>query len=413
MDNTIFGRLSRLSLVAVITLLFCPSLKAQLDTNGYGIYEEFGAPLYAVKLETERQFKDATDLLTDQTSKRLSLRVLANSVGQRQWCRFWTQNIAINISSTDLERLAENLLRACDQVAGDLVLGDEIVFHRESERITQLRINSVPFAYLEGEGIYEAFLSPFLGNSPVSNDLKSDLLSEISENSEAAISFRQSGFAVNRVSLVESWIAPPEPEPEPLLQPETEIADLKTRKPNSALPSGDTEFAAIQPFDIGKSQASMTWSPVWQEESSVVYESSELNGEPVLASVAYLPNSYSMLDLAPSGDPPVNRPKENLTRVPLLDIQEYQARSLLRVYANIEYPSIAVRRGREGSIRLMAKIDRAGNVQQIDALETTRFDELNEAAQTAVANSAPFDAPPLASNEDFFELLLPIRFEIE
>lgn len=413
MDIKFLGRIARLSFVAVITATFCNNLTAEQTTNGYGVYEEFGAPLYAVKLEVEQRIENSAVLLADDHQKTLSLRVLSDTLGQRQWCRFWTQNIAINISAIDLDTLADSVLSVCDHISGDLALGDQIVFYRESSEQTLLKVNDIDFGELKGPGIFEAFLSPFIGNSPVSNNLKTALLNQPNESSEAARTYLNSSISPERIELVQKWVAPPEPQPiqEPAQDPEFTAANAKNPAEATALTS--SVLHSVENFaDAKKSTEVRTWSTVSAEEQGTTYEISDFSHDPVMASAAYMPNSSTLFS-STALDLNQIRPKEKLTRISLLDIQEYQEQSLRRVYEFIEYPSIALRRGREGSLRLKVEIDRSGNIRQISSLETTRHDVLNEAAEFAVEQAGPFEPPPLAEDEEIFELLLPIRFSLE
>lgn len=419
MDTKFLGRLARLSFVAVIAATFCQNLTAEQTANGYGVYEEFGAPLYAVKLDVEQRIENSAVLLADDHQKTLTLRVLSETVGERQWCRFWTQNIAINISTTDLENLADSVLNVCDQINGNLALGDQIVFYRESNERTLLRVNNIDLGNLEGSGIFEAFLSPFIGSSPVSNSLKTALLSQPNENSEAALAFLSSSISEERITLVQRWVTSPEslletlPAQEPNFESEPEITASNAKNPAGTTALTSSVLHSLENFaDTKKTTEVQTWSTVSAEEQSTIYEISDSSHEPLMASAAYIPNTSPIFATTTSTLDQI-RPKDKLTRISLLDIQEYQNQSLLRVYGFVEYPSLAQRRGREGSLRLKVDIDRDGNIRQISSLETTRHSELNEAAEFAVEQAAPFDAPPLADDEEFFELLLPIRFSLE
>lgn len=429
MDKTIFGRHSRLVLVAVITLLFCQDLTAELKPNGFGIYEEFGAPLYAVKLESEIPSNKVNDLLTGEHPKKLTLKVLAASVDESQWCRFWTQNIAINISSSELQSLADSILSVCDQTGDNLVIGDEIVFSRESSSLTSLSINDVSFESLNGEGIFEAFLSPFFGASPINNNLKNDLLTQSSESSSAALTFMQSHYSADRASTVRNWITPIEAIAAES-QIETETASNLTpdlaEAENYGSGQAGTDLSlqpiaiAINDSNLSASQSALinhteevSWSPAQNTTAEDSYYSSNLTDEAVLVSSAYIPHSGEMLAAAAGLEISQLPVREKLNRVSLLDMQEYQNQSLRYVYNFISYPSIAQRRGREGSLRLKVNIDREGNIEEISTLEESDYGELNREAIRAVEKAAPFQPPPLSEDEDLFELLLPIRFTLQ
>lgn len=414
------SRFCRLGLIAAITLLFCPSLKAELGVSSYAIYEEFGAPHYAIKLESEQPLGDSRELFADDSPKSLSLKVLADRVVQRQWCRFWTQNIAINVSSDELENLADTILRVCDQLEGDLLLGDQIDFFRLSSAHIEFSLNGIELGILQGEGVFEAFLAPFFGDSPVNTEVKANLLSQSGDSTEAATTYGETTYSEARVARVESWLAPPEPEPEPeieiaLEEEQSRIAGANGKRPKSDERILELGLHPLESLELNskRQDIQLSWSPVWDEDQFTVYETAGLLQEPVLASAAYRPNAEMMFASTSDFDAIQLTPKDEPSRVSLLDIRDYQQESLQQVYGFIEYPSTAQRRGREGSLRLQVDIDALGNIREIQTLESSRYDELNSAAITAVEKAAPFDIPPLERDEETFELLLPIRFTLE
>lgn len=411
------GRFCCLGLIAAITLFFCPSLQAEPSLNSYAIYEEFGTPHYAVKIESQEPLEFAEDLFADDNPKNLSLKILADTVVQRQWCRFWTQNISINISSDQLENLADTILRVCDQLEGDLVKGDQIDFFRLSSAHTEFSMNGVELGILQGEGVFEAFLTPFFGDSPVNTEVKASLLSQEGDNTDAETTYRETNYSEARVATIESWIAPPEPEPSleiDLAEEEIQLAEVNGKRPKSDERISELELYPLETLELEgkKREAQQNWSPVWDEDQLSVYETAGLLQEPVMASAAYRPTEMMFASTSDFNLEQM-RPKDEQPRISILDIQDYQQQALRQVYALVEYPFIARRRGREGSLRLQIDIDTLGNIQEIRTLESSRYDELNQAAMAAIEQAAPFDSPPLEQGEETFELLLPIRFTLE
>ncbi len=388
-------------LVAVISPHAHSELNGELEVNGYGIYEEFGAALYALKLNTLSQSDTAAELLENNQVKILSLKVIANSLGQRQWCRFWTQNIAINISSADLERLADSLLDMCDQTATDLAHGDHIEFRRLTYRTTEFRVNGAEVSLLEGEGIFEAFLSPFVDRSPVSSELKLGLLSNSSEESIAASVYSTTLISDSRLNLAQIWA--PEPELEPVIQPAEVLLDSGQIFSDVALPRS-LEHPLAKISQSSNAPPTQAWSPNLDNNQPMRYETASLVRPEFLASYAFMPSSVSEAHRSKDGGSRIFK----TPRVSLVEIQEYQNISLQKVYENIIYPSMSLRRNHQGSLRLMVQIDKEGGIQKIDSLEFTDYDRLNEAAEEAVAMAAPFAPPPLEFGEEFFDLLLPI-----
>ena len=398
----------------------------ELDVQTYGVYQEFGSPLYALKLETQNEYNNASELLAADETKALSMRVLSNSIGTRQWCRFWTQNIAINSDSDTLERLTDPLLQMCDSIEGALVNGDQIDFLRESPTNTKLRINNNEIAELEGEGLFETFLSPFLGFSPVSGELKDNLLQISSADTDLYDAYATTITPPERIEITNSWanivpapapvLAPatvPEPEPiaspiePPIEQTEIAIATTASEPPNEADRSEETAIA--QTPQLSTPEDISLPNPAASEEQP----SEPLNTDITASTEASITTELlANLNALEQVIEPVEEP-EPIVRISPLEIQQYQSESLRQVYANVTYPRNAVRRNQEGRIRFNVRINPLGEITQIQALELTEHNLLNEAAEEAIIDSSPFAPPPLEADEEFFDLILPIVFQLQ
>lgn len=413
------------------------SAEYELDTESYGVYEEFGSSLYAVKLETQNAYGDASNLFEADEHKALSMRVLADNIGTRQWCRFWTQNIAINTNAATLEQLTDPLLAMCDSVQSALMKGDQIDFLRETATTTQFRINGGEVAYLEGDGLFEAFLYPFLGRSPINERLKNDLLSNNTSGSSiylAAVVSPDRAQPANEQnvqiltppvspSLSNAAVATPDPEPVAVVEPEPEPVAAAGPEPDPVV-EAEVEPVIDEPVDnsvqLAEAATVFEADAIAETNQQEVVESTSV-ADAVLPDVTEEPaieeiNETITEDFLVSATPPsIPSPVEvaPVTRISPLEIQEYQSNALRHVYGSIEYPQRAVRGNMEGRLRFNVRIGRNGSLLGVQALELSEHDLLNEAAEEAIVDSEPFFAPPLEAGEEYFDLILPIVFMLQ
>ena len=84
-----------------------------------------------------------------------------------------------------------------------------------------------------------------------------------------------------------------------------------------------------------------------------------------------------------------------------------------KIYQNISYPSRAVTRNQEGTVRVALQIGRTGELQAVLTTQESKHSSLNKAALKAVQKAAPFPELPEAISADSFELSIPITFRLQ
>ncbi|MGV6807455.1 MAG: energy transducer TonB, partial [bacterium] len=97
----------------------------------------------------------------------------------------------------------------------------------------------------------------------------------------------------------------------------------------------------------------------------------------------------------------------------LLATQEYNTTVVKSIYSSIIYPKAAVRRNRQGTVRVDMLISRAGELIDAQVVESAGFGPLDEAAIAAVKKAAPFPAAPDEIPDDEIQLLLPVSFRLQ
>jgi TonB family protein len=84
-----------------------------------------------------------------------------------------------------------------------------------------------------------------------------------------------------------------------------------------------------------------------------------------------------------------------------------------KIYQNISYPSRAVSKNQQGTVRVAIKIARSGELQSALTTQESKHSSLNRAALKAVEKAAPFPTLPEEITADSFELSIPITFRLQ
>ena len=83
------------------------------------------------------------------------------------------------------------------------------------------------------------------------------------------------------------------------------------------------------------------------------------------------------------------------------------------IYKHISYPSRAVTKKQEGTVRIAVTIDRHGELVGLVTTQESGYASLDKAALRAVEKAAPFDALPEEMKTQLFELSIPITFRLQ
>ena len=93
--------------------------------------------------------------------------------------------------------------------------------------------------------------------------------------------------------------------------------------------------------------------------------------------------------------------------------RDYTPLIVQKIYQNISYPSRAVTKNQQGTVRVALQIGRSGELQTLHTTQESKYGSLNRAALKAVQKAAPFPELPEAITADSFELSIPITFRLQ
>jgi protein TonB len=96
-----------------------------------------------------------------------------------------------------------------------------------------------------------------------------------------------------------------------------------------------------------------------------------------------------------------------------LAMRDYTPLVVQQIYKKISYPSRAVDRGFEGTVRMVVVVNKSGALEKVTVAQKSRHSILNKAAIKATERAAPFSALPAALNTDEFEITVPVTFKLQ
>lgn len=92
-------------------------------------------------------------------------------------------------------------------------------------------------------------------------------------------------------------------------------------------------------------------------------------------------------------------------------IENYRTYALKRITAKKMYPMKSRAKGQEGNVKLCVEIDTDGTLLKAEVMRPCEFDELNEAALSAVTKSAPFKKMPAGSKKIALNIVMEFKLQ--
>jgi len=361
----------------LIYFLFIAHHTHALEMNGVASFRELGSEVYLGALYLDSRSSDASAIFDANREKKMELR-FSQAMSKRRWAGNWMQSIAINNNRDSLVAAAEELSDILSAFADNLSTGDRVEFHYIPGTGTAIAINGTTLAEGKSVGIFNLFLSAWIGAVPPSSQFKNALLG--SENSAP----EQSRFAniqpsEERIAAVRAWVTEEvaeavseEPPPAPVVEkPEVKPEEIKPQPP---------VIAATEP------------EPVF--EAPVVEEAAPPAAAP----------APQVVDQ--------NETEMDLSVASILAQQEYASDLIRKIYREVKYPANAVKRNHQGSVRVNLMVARNGAVEGMSLSDESEFASLNKEALRAIKAASPFNPLPSSISENNLEIVVPITFKL-
>ncbi|MEC8426856.1 MAG: TonB family protein, partial [Pseudomonadota bacterium] len=245
---------------------------------------------------------------------------------------------------------------------------------------------------INSEGFFNLILKTWVGRVPLSSKFREDLLNNETIDANLRGQYASTEPSQERRQLVVSWVTP-------LPAAELEI-DVQASEPVLE------DIAATETVAEPEATTPATQSTEPQPES-------EQPVKPKESQVKVASQSKKLAEQARRQQLAQQLAEEEKAAKILLSRQLYQSELLRHTYKNIRYPSRAVERGQEGSIRVEITVTRDGQLAAMQELENSKFSLLNKAAKRSIERSSPYPPVPEDLEGEEFTFTLPIVFRLE
>lgn len=149
---------------------------AQLILNGAGIRSKLFFKIYIAGLYLENPATDTEAVLADKGQKRMVMHFLYDEVGKEKLVDAWTDGFAGNLSEEKRTALAPKI-RQFNEMFSTVKKGDTIVLDYLPGVGTTVTVAGEQKGVIDGKEFSDALFLIWLGEKPVTSDLKKDLLS--------------------------------------------------------------------------------------------------------------------------------------------------------------------------------------------------------------------------------------------
>ncbi|ABD81772.1 TonB family protein [Saccharophagus degradans] len=404
--------ISALVVTITYTLLTPASFAAPL-LNGVATQSELGKEQFIAGLFTSTLASEAKDVLVAQEDKRMQIRVTADRLSTRRFKRLWIEGMAINASSSELQKHAQHMADFSNMLKIKLMAGDIFTIDRTGSTVL-ISLNGAQLGQIPDPAFFDLLLRTWIGPVPLSSDFKQNMLVAGNVNSGLITRFESTRPSDERIAAVEDAVkarAKQAEAQEDDSTPKVAVAktDIKPKieapvaiapPPKIAAPSGA----------LGESKTVSTPKPEPAKPKPQEPEPApKVEEKPKIAAITP-PPPETLLDEESLED---EEDDLDFTAESLLSQQLYIAKLKRWSSSKLKYPSRAASRGHEGNVRLSIVIDRSGKVKKVEVIEAAEYSSLTKEAQNAVERANPFPPMPEDVKGDTFLFTLPVVFQLQ
>jgi hypothetical protein len=148
-----------------------------LVLNGAGIREKFFVKVYIGALYLTEKSGSATDILASDQPRRVSMHFLYSKVEAAKLHAAWLEGFQDNLAAEEFARLKPRI-EEFNTFFGDAVEGDVILLDYIPDTGTRVTANGEVKGVIPGADFNRGLLAVWLGEEPVTEDLKEAMLGE-------------------------------------------------------------------------------------------------------------------------------------------------------------------------------------------------------------------------------------------
>jgi len=396
-----------------LNLASVATAQSDLVMNGSSVYSDLGKDQFAAALYLETQQQNPSIAHSMQGEKRMEVRVL-NNYSKRRWFNLWMQSISINNSRENFSESAQDLVTLMQAAKSAPQKGDLIEYLSSPDKGTSMRFNGTELVADLPADVFGLLLNTWIGSIPPTTSFKDEILGK-QRNPTAVELLETVTTDPKRVSLAASWILPPEPKA---------VAAVAKVKPKPAIKKTSKAKAAT-PAKLQDTPAPVATKPITPvtaiAATSAVADTKQGATKDQLTSDANTSVSKGD-DHIETSDAAAGEDSEAVTDsedeadfsiAEALAMRDYTPLVVQAIYKKISYPSRAIDRGFEGTVRMVIVVSQSGALEKVTVAQKSRHSILNKAAIKATERAAPFPALPAALNTDEFEITVPITFKLK
>lgn len=147
----------------------------QLALNGAGVRSKFIFDVYVAALYLQKPAKKVSAVLGEDMQKQMVMHFVYDEVEKEKLVDAWNEGFEGNLGTKQQKELADTITTFNDMF-DTVVKGDTIVLAYAPGQGTRVTIAGKEKGVIEGKPFNDALLSIWLGQKPVTKDLKQELL---------------------------------------------------------------------------------------------------------------------------------------------------------------------------------------------------------------------------------------------
>ena len=152
-----------------------PGYEGELMLNGAGVRSKMFFKIYVAALYLPSPVKDVEKIVSGEVPKRVFMNFIYSEVSKKKMDDAWQDGFSNNASSEQMNELAQRLTRF-KNMFGTMREGDVVWLDYLPGTGTRVTINGVNKGIIDGQDFSTALFNVWLGQNPVTDSLKDDLL---------------------------------------------------------------------------------------------------------------------------------------------------------------------------------------------------------------------------------------------
>lgn len=411
-------RLYQQGLWLLLIALLSVSAQADLVLNGSSVYSDLGKNQFAAALYLETPQKNPDSVHSMEGERRMEVRVL-NNYSKRRWFNLWMQSISINNSRETFSKSAQDLVTLMQAAKSAPQKGDFIEYLSSSTQGTSMRFNGTELVADLPVEVFGLLLNTWIGAIPPSTNFKQEILGN-QRHPEAMQLLETVTTDPQRKTLAASWILPPKPE---TVKVAVKAAIKKAPKAKAMAAAKPKEKATLSPVTAVAEKVAVTETTKEAAKEATINKmaaakpavdvtrsASAALSTAASTKTAAIETATSDKEVATNAD---SEDELDFSVAEALAMRDYTPLVVQKIYKKISYPSRAINRGFEGTVRMAIVVSKTGALESATIAQASNHSILNKAAIKATQRAAPFPELPAALNTDQFEITVPITFKLK